>query len=133
MFISRGTFMKKTKYPNLTKKERACLYNKQFRDRKKNDPKYQIQLQAYRREHLKKDYNKMKQNNLEKYKIEMKKHTVYARNSRLRDIEKGITQKFRQMSPKKYFLNAAKCRAKKNIWNFQLPKMILICPNFVLY
>lgn len=84
-----------SKYPNLTPAERRKLYNKQFRERKKQDPEYQAKLAEYRREQLRKSYYKLKEQDPRGFEEYMKKHSQYSLSSRKRAIDRGEGEKYK--------------------------------------
>lgn len=99
--------MRKTKYPELSELERRRLYNKQFRDRKKADPEYQEKLAEYRRNQLKREYYKIKEDP-ERFREYSKKHSEYATASYLRAKQRGDMEKFKLRYQQYYQKNRIK-------------------------
>lgn len=103
--------MKQTKYPDLTPQERKRLYNKQFRERMKNDPVYQEQLAEYRRRKLKESYNKLREHDPDAFAEHSRKHSEYASASRTRAIARGDGEKYKHSNRKYYEENKERCLA----------------------
>lgn len=101
--------MKTTKYPELTPQERKRLYNKQFRERMKNDSAYQEQLAEYRRQKLKESYYKLKEQDPTAFEEYTKKHSDYANKSRKRAVERGDGEKYKRGNRRYYEENKERC------------------------